>query len=266
MKFTAKDNWHYCKKNKFKILFNYKKKPNNEKNFHINGNYYRAFYQCNLCNHVMALHRFKINDIYKKDYLNLTYKDETGVEKRFKYITNLSLKKSDNKNRALRIYKFFKKKKISLLDVGCGTGVFLYEMKKLGHNVCGLELDERYANFLKQKKIKVFTKKLKKFKTSKKFDLLTFNKVLEHVNDPLQMLKNCKRLLKQKGILYVELPDVRAKIKGKFAGEFCIDHLQIFSLNSLDQLANKSGFKVLKLERIIEPSGKYTVFGFFQNI
>ena len=265
MKFKAKDNWHYCEKSKFKILFDYKKRPNNEKNFSIKGKYYRAFYQCNLCNHVTAFHRFKINDIYKKDYLNLTYQNESGIEKRFKYITNLPLKKSDNKNRALRITNFLKKK-ISLLDVGSGTGVFLHEMKKLSHNVRGLELDERYANFLKQKKIKVFTKELKKFKTLKKFDLLTFNKVLEHVYDPLEMLRNCKRLLKQNGILYIELPDVMANNKGKFAGEFCLDHFQLFSLNSLDQIASRSGFKAIKLERIIEPSGKYTVFGFFKII
>lgn len=266
MKFTAKDNWHYCTNNKFEILFDYKKKPNNEKNFSIKGKYYRAFYQCSSCNHITAFHRFKIYDIYKKDYLNLTYQDENGIEKRFKYITNLPFKKSDNKNRALRISNFFKKKKISLLDVGSGTGVFLHEMKKLNHNVRGLELDKRYSKFLKKKKIKVFTKELKKFKTIKKFDLLTFNKVLEHVYDPLEMLKNCKRLLKQNGILYIELPDVMAKNKGKLAGEFCLDHLQIFSLNSLDQIASRSGFKAIKLERIIEPSGKYTVFGFFKKL
>ena len=41
--------------------------------------------------------------------------------------------------------------------------------------------------------------------------------------------------------------------------------MQIFSLNSLDQLATRSGLKTLKLERIKEPSGKNTVFGFFKR-
>ena len=41
----------------------------------------------------MAFHKFKINEIYKKDYLDLTYQNEKGVEERFKYITNLTLKK-----------------------------------------------------------------------------------------------------------------------------------------------------------------------------
>ena len=57
-----------------------------------------------------------------------------------------------------------------------------------------------------------------------------------------------------------------AKNKGKFAEEFCLDHYQLFSLNSLDQIASRSGFKAIKLERIIEPTGKYTVFGFFKII
>ena len=68
----------------------------------------------------MAFHKFKINEIYKKDYLDLTYQNEKGVEERFKYITNLTLKKSDNKNRALRINNFFRKKK------------FLYSMWVVG--------------------------------------------------------------------------------------------------------------------------------------
>ena len=192
MKFKVNLNWHICKPNRFRMLFDYKTKPKKEKDFNIEGKYHRSFYQCDLCNHICAYHGFKTNNLYDEDYLNLTYKDMSGISKRFNQIISLPISKSDNKNRAQRVDKFLGKK-FNILDVGCGTGVFLYEMKKKGHNVKGLDLDKRYANFLLGKKIKVFVKELNKITTKKKFNLITFNKVLEHIQDPLQQLKDFQR-------------------------------------------------------------------------
>ena len=65
----------------------------------------------------------------------------------------MSYAKSDNKNRVKRVNSYFNNKnKLSVLDVGSGMGIFLYEMKKKGLNVEGLDLDKRYAIFLKKKK------------------------------------------------------------------------------------------------------------------
>jgi len=265
IKFKVKDNWHSCKIKNFRKFFEYKTKPITEKNYNIKGKYRRSFYECPSCNHFFAFHNFKTGNLYDKDYLNLTYKNEKGISKRFNQIVNLPINKSDNKNRALRVNSFIKKGS-SILDVGCGTGVFLYEIKKKGHEVIGLDLDERYKNFLKKKNIKVIAKKLSKFSTKKRFDFISFNKVLEHVSDPLQSLKESKRLLKQDGIIYIEVPDVMAKLKGKFAGEFCLDHLQIFSIRSLDNLIRSAGLLTVKIKRIIEPSNKYTIYGFFKKL
>ena len=265
MNFKVKNNWHSCKTKNFKKFFEYKKKPKAEKNYNIKGKYHRSFYECPSCNHFFAFHNFKTNNLYEKDYLNLTYKNEKGISKRFNQIINLPINKSDNKNRALRVNNFIRKRS-KILDIGCGTGVFLHEIKKKGHEVIGLDLDVRYKNFLKKKNIKVITKKLSKFRTKKRFDFISFNKVLEHVSDPLQSLKESKRLLKQDGVIYIEVPDVMAKLKGKFAGEFCLDHLQIFSISSLDNLIRSAGLLTIKIKRIIEPSNKYTIFGFFKKL
>jgi SAM-dependent methyltransferase len=265
MKFKTNLKWHACKPNNFRILFDYKKKPIAEKKYNITGKYHRSFYECCLCKHICAYHGFKTNNLYKKDYLNLTYKNVSGISKRFHEIVNLPISKSDNKNRALRVGNFIKKKNLNLLDIGCGTGVFLHEMKKKGHKVYGLDSDKRYAKFLSEKKIKVFSKELKKIKIKKKFDLITFNKVLEHIEDPLSQLKVSRKFLKKNGLVYIEVPDEMAKNKGKLSGEFCLDHLQIFSVNSLDQMVRSAGFSTIKIERIIEPSNKFTVFGFFKK-
>ena len=75
-----------------------------------------------------------------------------------------------------------------------------------------------------------------------------------------------KKFLKKDGLIYVEVPDVRAKIGGKLRGEFCIDHLHIFSHQSLENLIKKSSLTTIKIMRIHEPSGKYTIFAFVKKL
>ena len=102
-------------------------------------------------------------------------------------------------------------------------------------------------------------------KPHKKFDIVTLNKVLEHVNDPIKMLRKVKNWVKNKGIIYLELPDGEmASMKGKNREEFFIEHINIFSLQSTIILAKKSGFLVNKIERLVEPSGKYTIRAYLE--
>ena len=263
MKHNISLDWNTCTKS-FKKLFHYKYKTSNEKNFLISGNYEREFLICKKCNHIISQSKFKINDLYNKQYLDKTYKDSYGLEKRFNYISKLNIKKSDNKNRVKRINKFFKNRIISVLDVGSGTGVFLNEMQKKKHYVRGLDLDPRYILFLKKKNIKVFCKPLNKLRLKRKFDLITFNKVLEHVNNPVKILKQSLKFLKKEGFIYIEVPDEKARKKGKNSGEFCPDHLQIFSKFSLNQMVSTSNLDKVAISNIIEPSNKYTVYGFFR--
>ena len=254
-----------CVKSNFKILFDYKNRPKSEKKYKIIGKYRRQFYQCKKCNHISAKHFFKFKDIYLGDYFDNTYKNLDNLSYRFNTITNLPIKKSDNKNRANRIYKFLNKKKINLLDVGSGTGVFLYEKKKKGINVEGIDLEKRYALFLKTKKIKAHTCKLKNLKTKKKYDVITINKVLEHLENPQDMLKQSIKFLKKDGLIYLEVPHCSAIIKGKLTNELCIEHLDIYSSQSLISMAKSSGLTPLKVSKIIEPSNKYTLYGFFKK-
>lgn len=263
MKHNINIDWHNCS-GRFKKLFHYKHKTINEKNFLISGNYERKFLVCKECNHIISQSKFKINNLYNRQYLDKTYKDLSGLEKRFNYISKLHIKKSDNKNRVKRINKFFKNKIISVLDVGSGTGVFLKEMQNRKHFVRGLDLDPRYVLFLKKKNLKVFCKPLNKLRLKRKFDLITFNKVLEHVNNPVKMLKESLKFLKKDGFIYIEVPDAKARKKGKNSGEFCPDHLQLFSKFSLNQMISASNLDKVVIRNIIEPSNKYTVFGFFR--
>jgi SAM-dependent methyltransferase len=95
-----------------------------------------------------------------------------------------------------------------------------------------------------------------------KFDAVTFNKVLEHVEDPVALLDHASAFLRKGGFCYVEVPDVAAASAGPGREEFFIEHHHVFSPASLVLLGERAGFDVSHVERLIEPSGKFTVYAF----
>ena len=96
-----------------------------------------------------------------------------------------------------------------------------------------------------------------------RFDLVTFNKVLEHVEDPVAMLSRSVDNLAEHGFVYIEVPDgPSAAAEGPEREEFFIEHLHVFSPASVALLAERAGFSPLRIDRIREPSTKYTLCAF----
>jgi hypothetical protein len=62
----------------------------------------------------------------------------------------------------------------------------------------------------------------------------------------------------------IELPDVASAIDGPPREKFFIEHRHVFSATSIALLAGRAGFSVLAIERLREPSGKYTLRAFLE--
>jgi len=252
-----------CNFNKFNLKFTYTKKPPIETDFKIK-NYYREYYECKDCSHWVS--NFRISEkFYKKFYTKQTY-GKNYID-RFNKIISLK-NKSDNYKRSNRIEKFIKRniiQNVSILDVGSGLGVFPYEMSKKNYSIDALDPDQSMCKFMKKNlKINVHNMHFNNFKLKKKFNLITFNKVLEHVTKPLSFLNRArKHLLKENGIVYIEVPDTyQAKKISKLREEFCIEHINCFTRKSLLKMLDIANYKVLELTRIKEPSGKLTMYAF----
>lgn len=264
MKLKAKLNC--CNKRNLIKSFEYIKRPELETDFNIK-NYHRFYKKCKNCGHYFSFLNFNINKIYKKEYSQKTYGNLLKIEKTFNRIVNLPKSKSDNKNRILRCAKFIKGKNI--LDIGSGMGVFPYELKKkvkkLQINL--LEKDKNLVKFLQKnfKKNNIKTNIdyfFKKRSYNNFFDFISINKVLEHIENPMIILGKLKKILKFRGILYIEVPDCKASLEGQFREEFFIEHLHVFSIKSLKNMIKKIKLKVIKIKGIKEKSGKYTLFVF----
>ena len=256
-------------KNSF-LLYDYLKRPKKEPDYKI-SNYKRKIFKCNICGHCNAVHNIDTKKFYSHDYSIISH--GKLIEKKFKQILALK-KKSDNYHRVRRFLEFFEhniNSKIKLLDVGSGLSVFLHAMsKKVNWDIEGIEPDLNFVNFAKKKlKLKVSRATLENNKSKKKYDIISLNKVIEHVKDPILFLKKINKMLKKNGYIYIEVPDADSASQtknGKHREEFYVDHLHVFSLKSLAKCTKYANFKLLKINKIFEPSGKFTIYAFAKKV
>jgi SAM-dependent methyltransferase len=260
----------FCSNTAFRDVFKYTSPPIGETGFTFfePGKYKRKIIACGMCGHYYSTYQMDLSVLYSGDYVSSTYHDADGMKKSFDRIISLDHSKSDNHSRCNRIESFLqshypdrKPASFKVLDVGSGLGVFPYEMAKRGYSVTALDPDPLAAEHIcTHVKVPVLCKDFFDVDFHGTYDLITFNKVLEHVESPDAMLQHSRSFLKKNGIVYVELPDGEiAENEGSGREEFFIEHLHVFSFISVVMLANQSGFTPLIVERLREPSSKFTI-------
>ncbi|MDA3896726.1 MAG: class I SAM-dependent methyltransferase [Desulfobacteraceae bacterium] len=139
-----------------------------------------------------------------------------------------------------------------LLDIGCGNGVFLFNMQKHGWNVYGVETDPKAVQNARKKfnleKIHLGTLEDAGL-TDATFDAITMNHVIEHMLDPIDAIKNCFRLLKPGGVLVIATPNAESigamHFKSLWRGWEPPRHIHIFSPRSLSLVAEQAGFHIV---------------------
>ena len=258
-----------CEGMHFETVFIYTDPPPREIRFASSSapDYYREEWRCKRCGHFISVHEMDLSSLYLGDYVTANYTDTEGLRRRFDKIAGLPPEKSDNESRVLQILKYAKirfierSKPPSILDIGSGLCVFLNRMKKEGWDCTALDPDERaVAHARDTVGVKAIAGDFAKTPVSGHFDVITLNKVLEHVADPVTMLRKASELLAPGGFMYIELPDgEQAAEEGKDREEFTIDHLHVFSLCSTERLFKRAGLTPKLIERVREPSTKVTL-------
>jgi SAM-dependent methyltransferase len=250
--------------------FAYSTRPDGEVAFPLAGAYRREYRRCTLCEHWFSHHEMDISSLYDGTYVDATYGD--GMRRTYERIMALPAERSDNLGRVAAVRGFAERRfgatrpAPRLLDVGAGLAVFPARMKEAGWRCTALDPDPRASAHAREVVgVAAVTGDFHRLAGQiEEFDVVSFNKVLEHVEDPVAMLAASRNLVAQGGFVYVELPDVAAAIDGPGREEFFIEHHHVFSAASFALLATRAGFHLLALESLREPSGKYTLRGFLE--
>jgi 2-polyprenyl-3-methyl-5-hydroxy-6-metoxy-1,4-benzoquinol methylase len=144
------------------------------------------------------------------------------------------------------------KKNVQVLDVGCSSGILLEMLKRQGFNIYGLEPDKKaYIRAKKKFKNKIFNCKLQDFlRTNRlKFDVIIYNHVLEHIQNPIIELKLVKKALKSNGIFVLGLPNTSNIFfwlrKKYWESLMPNEHIWHFSKKQIIKLLKRNRYKVI---------------------
>ncbi|MBN1343213.1 MAG: class I SAM-dependent methyltransferase [Phycisphaerae bacterium] len=254
-----------------RLVVEVRARPEREIDFGIEPDrYYRAIYRCGRCAVFYSAHDLLDDDVYTGRYNESIY--EHQLAERYDRIMSLPHDRSDNRQRVVRVTSFvgalgWTPKRTRVLDVGTGLCVFLGGMKEQGFRCYCIDPDPiatRHA--LEHVGVDgAYTGTLDGFKTAEPFEVISFNKVLEHVKDPADQLRRAVELLADNGVIYIELPDGQTALEHGTPTEreeFFIDHYTVYCPASLSHLVEAAGLTIAEARAIHEPSDKYTLYAF----
>lgn len=140
-----------------------------------------------------------------------------------------------------------KGKDAAYLEIGCGPGYFLNELKKYSSRLYGLELSLDHARYAKTLGLTIYTDPLENVEFDAKFDAIFLFHVLEHIAEPVRYLKRLKSLLNKGGKIIIEVPGIADplvqlyRIPGFRDFYFQEPHLYYFSEKSFRVMGDKIG-------------------------
>lgn len=174
-----------------------------------------------------------------------------------------------------------------ILDVGCGNGNISRYLGNLGYRTTGVDISEKAIEKAQSlntyQNVEFFVKNAEQLNDeNRKFDAIICSEVLEHLENPLELLEAIKKILNKDGILIVTVPngmgprevlmtkpmqwirkdnpkvwDVVSKIKQKlgYSGQTIqsdadnLDHIQFFTFADLKQMAETNNFDIVDHEK-----------------
>lgn len=139
-----------------------------------------------------------------------------------------------------------------LLEIGCGGGRQLEFLRHLGWQAEGLDLDPVAVEVASARGLTVHAGSLKEQGfPDRYFDAVVSSHVIEHVHDPVGLLRECGRILRPGGKLVVVTPNTASWGHRWFRSNWlALDpprHLHLFNPASLRRAAAEAGLTVYRL-------------------
>ncbi|MBI3812511.1 MAG: class I SAM-dependent methyltransferase [Nitrospirae bacterium] len=134
-----------------------------------------------------------------------------------------------------------------ILDVGCSYGHLMMAAAEQGIDADGVEINDSFRERLKTKGFRVY-KDL--FEVSHRYDAITFIDSFFYFQNPLDVLRRCKDLLKEDGILLLRLTNrnwlarLRWTLFKRSDLSVLGDTTHSYSIKSISRSLNQTGFRI----------------------
>ncbi|MBI5682436.1 MAG: class I SAM-dependent methyltransferase [Deltaproteobacteria bacterium] len=198
-----------------------------------------------------------VNPIPPKELLEKAYSEDYYTS----WIVEQREKRIKMWGRRLKTLNDLSHKKGRLLDVGCAEGLFLELSRKDGWDVNGTEISSFAVKYGKDKiSLNILQGELIDIGfPDKSFDAVTMWHVLEHAPNPIVVLNEVRRILKDDGIFIMAIPNLNnilsqwayRLVKGKrmhlFNPEDRELHLYHFTPDTIRLAIGKAGFRVMEI-------------------
>lgn len=152
-----------------------------------------------------------------------------------------------------------------LLEIGCGTGLFLEEIIRYPYwQASGVEPSDRASAYAQEKlSIKIHTGRIEDVDLpTESYDVIVMWNVVEHLAYPVRDLKNIISLIKPGGWLVFSVPNIES-IEARLFGRYWVGwdlprHLYIFPQQALNKILHNLG---LQIEGVDNVSTGYSLLG-----
>lgn len=197
---------------------------------------------CNTCGiHRQALNMTKeeLHEFYSEQYHQGIYshsvKHDRGVAKE-------------------RLDSYAEKVTGRVLDVGSGNGAFVQEARARGIECYGVDIQKREHNGIPNRSVGETgytyygeTESIG-FPTDF-FSTLTIHDVLEHVIEPVELLKECFRIIEENGTIFLDFPSFFSE-DGEHHWK-SIEHLWMLNFDDITRILQETGFENISVENPI---------------
>ncbi|MEN2998274.1 MAG: class I SAM-dependent methyltransferase [Brevinematia bacterium] len=203
---------------------------------------------CNSCG-VLFRYPFPTKDEIKSYYTEGYYSGQNG----YSYLDERKIKGShlvwDRRiDKLISIYtRENLRSPINILDVGCSFGGFLERARMKGLQPYGIEISEYSANYARSRGIEVFVGDVGEVELgSERFDIITMIEVVEHLEDPLSVMKKIYNSNTKGGVLLIQTANInglQSKLWGRRYHYYLPGHLHYFSNTTLKNLLRGLGYR-----------------------
>lgn len=140
-----------------------------------------------------------------------------------------------------------------VLEIGPGSGRFLLAAQHVCCSAVGVEPSPAATKILRAQGCNIHNSQFEEFARSyvgEKFSLVVMSHVLEHLPQPVDTVRQIKRMMKPDSVLLMRMPNAGSwafqVVKGEWMGTDLPRHLIHWNARALTTLAQRTGMKIVK--------------------